>query len=228
MNLPSPGDYIDIHIHGGTPASGIYILESLMAHEDKLPAEVSGVAYTYGIHPWFLNEDNYKQLIIAVERSADQPDIIAIGEAGFDKLRGPSPELQQKVFEVQVNIAEANHKPLIIHCVRAWDELLQSKKRLKPEMPWLVHGFRGNSKLASQLLSKGMYLSFWFDFILRPESGNLLRQLPGDRIFLETDGAEVDIRKIYDKVASDLNISVDSLKSMVLSNFNEFFHPKLI
>ena len=68
-------------------------------------------------------------------------------------------------------------------------------------MPWLIHGFRGNIELAQQLISKGMYLSFWFDFVIRPESSELLRSLPKDRIFLETDGADVDIRDIYKKVA---------------------------
>ena len=68
-------------------------------------------------------------------------------------------------------------------------------------MPWLIHGFRGNVELAKQLLSKGMYLSFWFDFIIRPESSKLVRSLPKERIFLETDGADVDIRTIYEKVA---------------------------
>jgi len=69
-----------------------------MAHEEKLPVDVSGVAYTYGIHPWFLNEENHKQLISCVENAVIQAEIIAIGEAGFDRLRGPSPELQRRVF----------------------------------------------------------------------------------------------------------------------------------
>jgi TatD DNase family protein len=90
-------------------------------------------------------------------------------------------------------------------------------------MPWLVHGFRGNVVLANQLLSKGMYLSFWFDFALRPESAELLSHLPIDRIFLETDGADVDIRAIYDKVAADLELSDYELRSKILKNFNDFF-----
>ena len=226
MNLPQAGDYIDIHVHGGKPVSGNFIIESLMAHEEMFPENIPGVTYTYGIHPWFLNENNYNKLLDSVEHSADHPNMIAIGEAGFDKLRGPSPELQRQVFEKQVVIAETRRKPLIIHCVKAWDDLLAAQKKLKPEMPWLVHGFRGNVELASQLVSKGMYLSFWFDFVLRPESADLIRQLPVERIFLETDGAEVDIRKIYEKVATVLDISVDKLKSVVLSNFNEFFRFK--
>jgi TatD DNase family protein len=221
MYLPQPGDYIDIHVHGGSPASGIFILESLMAHEEKLPVDISGVGYTFGIHPWFLNEENHKQLISSVENAVIQPEIIAIGEAGFDRLRGPSPELQRRVFEEQIIISEKILKPVVIHCVRAWDELLAVHKKIKPKMPWLIHGFRGNVELADQLLTKGMFLSFWFEFVLRPESRNLLRHLPADRIFLETDGADVDIRSIYNKVSTDLDISVDELKSIILKNFNK-------
>jgi TatD DNase family protein len=199
-----------------------------MAHEEKLPVDVSGVAYTYGIHPWFLNQNNYRQLLISVENSVSHPDIIAVGEAGFDKLRGPSNELQRIAFEEQIAISEETSKPVVIHCVRAWDELLSVQKRIKPKMPWLVHGFRGNKELADQLLSKGMYLSFWFDFVLRPESRELLRHLPVNRIFLETDGAEVDIRKIYDKAASDIDISVDELKLLILRNFKDFFSLHMV
>ena len=164
------------------------------------------------------------QLLNSVKAVTGFTNIIAIGEAGFDKLRGPSIELQQKVFEEQVCISEEIMKPVVIHCVRAWDELLPAHKKLKPKMPWLIHGFRGNVELAIQLLSKGMYLSFWFDFVLRPESADLLRSLPEDRIFLETDGADVDIRDIYKKVSGDLDHSVEELKTIIFSNFINFFN----
>lgn len=223
MQQPQPGDYIDIHSHGGRPSPGIFILESLMAHEENSPVDNPGIGYTYGIHPWFLNDDNHDEHILSVEKTAKLPFIYAIGEAGFDRLRGPSAELQRKTFEEQVLISEEVRKPVVIHCVRGWDELLSVQKRLRPKMQWLVHGFRGNTVLANQLLSKGMYLSFWFEFVLRPESAGLLRALPADRIFLETDGADVDIKDIYDKVAVDLKITVDQLKKIIINNFNTFF-----
>jgi TatD DNase family protein len=224
MHLPQKGDYIDIHVHGGTPEAGIFILESLMAHENKLPEDFPGVAYTFGIHPWFLNKNNFIQQLDSVKKIAADPGIIAIGEAGFDKLKGPSIELQRKVFEEQIALSEELKKPVVIHCVRAWDELLAVQKKLKPRMPWLVHGYRGNTELANQLLSKGTYLSMWYDFVLRPESSVLIRSLPKDRFFLETDGADVFIRTIYGKVANDLTISVDDLKLTMLHNFREFFN----
>jgi TatD DNase family protein len=224
MSLPQLGDYIDIHVHGGKPAKGIFILESLMAHENKMAENISGIAYTYGIHPWFLDENNHKQQICSLNNAIANPYVIAIGEAGFDKLRGPSPDLQQEVFEEQVIIAERNFKPLVIHCVKAWDEMLASHKSLKPQMPWLIHGFRGSPELARQLTSKGMYLSVWFEYVLRPESSDLLRSLPPEKFFLETDGADVDIRDIYMKVSFDLGISVDELKVRILSNYKKFIN----
>jgi TatD DNase family protein len=224
MQHPRKDDFIDIHVHDGVTGPGIFLLESLMAHENKVPEDVPGVSFTYGIHPWFLNDSNYNEQIAAVEKTISNPDIIAVGEAGFDRLRGPSTELQQRAFMEQAAIAETNRKPVVIHCVRAWDELLPMYKKLRPKMPWLIHGFRGNIELADQLLSKGMYLSFWFGFIIRPESSILLRSLPEDRIFFETDGAEIAISSIYRKVADDLGKDVDELKSEIFNNYNNFFN----
>ncbi len=224
MNYPQPGDYIDIHTHGSVVISGIYAIENLMAHEDRLPGDIPDQPCTYGIHPWHLNERTIDRLTLNVQSVASSPALVAIGEAGFDKLRGPEMKTQARAFEAQVRISEDAGKPLFIHCVRAWDELLPAHKRLRPKMPWLIHGFRGNAELAMQLISKGMYLSFWFDFIVRPESSKLIISLPKERIFLETDGADTEIRTIYEKVADDLGLSVDELKTVILKNFNEFFN----
>lgn len=224
MQLPGRNDYIDIHIHDGKPAREIFMVESLMAHEGKLPEDLPGIVYTYGIHPWFLDETNHARFMQSVQDTIGMPGIIAVGEAGFDKLRGPSMELQRKVFEQQAVLAEENQLPVIIHCVKAWDEILAVHKKLKPEMPWMIHGFRGNIQLAKQLLSRGMYISVWFNFALRKESAELLRFLPADRMFLETDGAEIDIRELYRKTADDRGITVDELKSFINSNFFSLFN----
>jgi TatD DNase family protein len=223
MNFPSASDYIDIHTHDALPAPGIFSVDVLMAHEGREAGSLPGIAYTYGIHPWYLDENNHNRLIARVIKMAGNEQIIGIGEAGFDKIKGPSTELQRKTFEEHIYIAEEHKKPVVIHCVRAWDELFQVHKKLKPKMPWLVHGFRGKADLAQQLIAKGMYLSFWFDFILRPESTNLIKNLPVDRIFLETDGADVDIKDIYNTVSKDLSITVDKLKTTIFLNFNKLF-----
>jgi len=223
MNLPEPDEYIDIHTHDAKPADGVFAVENLMAHENLKPENISARAFTAGIHPWHLNENNHGQLLEYVRNIASNPGLIAFGEAGFDKIRGPSAELQKSTFSEQVKIAGENRKPLVIHCVRSWDELLAAHKNLKPVTPWLVHGFRGKKELALQLIKRGMYLSFWFDFVLRPESSDLIRFLPKERIFLETDGADADIREIYRKVSVDLAVAVDELKKIILNNFIMLF-----
>jgi TatD DNase family protein len=135
MNSPEKGDYIDIHTHDSKPDKGIFAVENIMAHENLQPETISAKAFTAGIHPWHLNENNREQLLEYVRKVAESSNLIAFGEAGFDKLRGPSMELQKSTFEEQLKIAGENHKPVIIHCVRAWDELLTAHRNLKPEKP---------------------------------------------------------------------------------------------
>ncbi len=226
MNLPGTDDYIDIHTHGAKPVPGLFSVEVLMAHEARIPEKTPGLAFTYGIHPWYLDESNHNRLLASVIKTAADPLVIAVGETGFDKIKGPSMDLQRKTFEEQIIIAEELKKPVVIHCVRAWDELLKAHKRFHPKLPWLVHGFRGNKDLAMQLISKGMYISFWFEFILKPESSELVGSLPKERIFLETDGAEVDIRDIYNKVSNDLGLELNGLKKLILNNYKVFFNLK--
>lgn len=223
MNLPQTGDFIDIHTHGSRPARGKFMVDILMAHEAILPTEQNGIAYAAGIHPWHLNEGNRDILTDFMLRVASHPAVIAVGEAGFDRLRGPSMALQREIFEEQVKLAGQLDKPMVIHCVRAWDEFLAAHRRLKPSTNWLIHGFRGKKELASQLISRGFYISIWFEFALRPESADLIRFLPVEKLFLETDGADTDIRDIYIKVAADLGLSADELKMIMYNNFKRFF-----
>ena len=226
MNFPQQGDYIDIHNHDSGPGEGIFILDNLMAHEGMLPGNNSGVAYSLGIHPWFLDETNHDQLIGFVRQNAAEKTIAAIGEAGFDKLRGPDMDLQHRTFSEQALLSEETGKPMIIHCVKAWDELMAAHRKIRPTLPWLIHGFRGKKELAMQLISRNMYISFWFDFIIRPEASVLVRSLPVDRIFLETDGSGADIKEIYRKVADDLGMTTDILKNHIIKNFKELFKGK--
>ena len=223
MNLPLPGDYIDIHNHGGRSLPGHFSVENLMAHENREPDAVNGLAYSFGIHPWHLTPESFNDQIEKVKINANHQNVIALGEAGFDRLRGPARELQTRAFNEQAAIAAEKSKPLFIHCVRAWDDLLAAHKRMMPSRPWIIHGFRGKRDLAAQLILKGMYISFWFDFVIRPESTEIVKSLPADRIFLETDGSGIDIKTPYTKVAEDMGISVEKLRERIFRNFMELF-----
>nr|MCU0407805.1 TatD family hydrolase [Bacteroidales bacterium] len=135
--LPRPGDYIDIHNHGGISAPGIFMVENLMMHEDRKPVAGEGIVYSAGLHPWFVEESSMQAQLDALKKLASGPALVAIGEAGFDRLRGAPPGLQRRAFESQAAIAEECNKPLFIHCVRAWEDLIGAHRKLSPEQPWI-------------------------------------------------------------------------------------------
>ena len=125
--------------------------------------------------------------------------------------------MQIELFEEQVRLAEELRKPLVIHCVRAWGELLDVHKRLHPTELWIVHGFRGKAPLAEQLLRTGLSLSFG-----RLHNADALKAAwEAHRLFIETDDCRIDIVKVYERITEELGISVDALASDVGRRFAE-------
>ncbi|MBD5253004.1 MAG: TatD family hydrolase [Barnesiella sp.] len=140
--------------------------------------------YSVGVHPWraHLADDTI------LRRTADlaaEPFVVAIGETGLDTLRGPEEEIQSHLFEWHIRLAESLHKPLIIHAVRAWQQLIKMSRPYHPFVaPWIIHGFRGKPQLAHQLLDAGFSLSFGRHY--NPES---FAATPVDRRYAESDEA---------------------------------------
>lgn len=223
MNLPARSDYINIHDHGAMPEEGQFTVDNIMVHEGRRPVINEGVAYTVGAHPWFLTPDNRLAMMARVRDFSVHPGVIAIGESGFDRLKGASPELQKEVFFEHAEIAESLGMPLIIHCVRAYDEVLAVKKSMRPKVPWLLHGFRGKPELVKQLVSKGIYLSVWVEWAIRPLSAESLRAIPGDMFFLETDGFDIGIEPVYKVVANHLGMEAEELRERVYQNYLTVF-----
>ena len=102
---------------------------------------------------------------------------------------------------------------MIIHCVRAWEELIACRKAIRPKQPWLIHGFRGKAPLAGQLLRQGFYLSLGYHF--QPEAARLAWP---ERLFLETDEAAVSIQVVYGRVAEALSIDLQALCDQIQRN----------
>jgi TatD DNase family protein len=223
MKGPEKYDFINIHDHGAESFDGVFTIDNIMVHENRYPEDIHSIAYSCGAHPWNIEEDTIDKMIIKVKEYASLPNVIAIGEAGFDSIRGPDKMLQEKAFTAQVKISEEEGKPLFVHCVRAWDELLLSHKKMKPKMKWIIHGFRGKPELAEQLLGKGFYLSPWVEWAIRPESTTTIKSIPLNRLFLETDGFDIGIESVYMVVAEHLQIDLDKLKKQLWENFHALF-----
>jgi TatD DNase family protein len=177
--------------------------------------------FSCGVHPWY-SEDAEPQIKFLKEIASD-PRIVAIGEAGYDKLKGPDLQIQKQIFEQQVELSEQLHKPLIIHCTKAWDELLASHKKYKPKQPWILHGYRGKPELTKQLLNHGFYFSIGEKFNVES-----LKKIPLERLFCETDVTDIPISEIYDKIADGLQIPIENLASHIEENVRKIFSLEFV
>lgn len=212
---------IDFHTHQ-TPADTVTSVRSLLISEvEKItPHDL----FTIGIHPWYSEDIDIESQLSLLQDLIKRNNVIALGEIGLDKHRGAPIERQIELFEKQVLIAEKSHKPVVIHCVRAWSELLESRKRLKPSTPWAIHGFRGQVELAKQLLGYGIYLSFGPETLNASEGlQEAIRTVPLDRIFIETDDADVSLKYLYTTVSKIKSIASRDLDEQINYNFAEFF-----
>ena len=163
---------------------------------------VEGLYYSVGIHPWQVGRATDADFDRLAE-CATSGNVLMIGECGIDKLRGGDLSMQTGVLERHIALSEQVGKPLVLHCVRASNELCRLRRQLRPSMPWIVHGFRGNAHVASQLLDAGFYLSYGERF--NPEA---LAITPADRLLAETDESLLPIDEIHRRLAASRQIEV--------------------
>ena len=207
---------LDIHTHHENGKARAAIVCKMP--RDFAPAP--GIWYSVGIHPWEVLNFNNKELL-DLHLLAKHPQVVAIGETGFDRIRPLSLFTQTLLFGNHSNIADEVGKPLIIHMVKAADLLLAEKKKLNPQVPWIIHGFRGKPQEAEQLLKAGLYLSFGEHYNVET-----LRTTPLDHLFLETDEATCGIDYIYNKASADLGIELEELKETVKKNIDRIFFDR--
>lgn len=215
--------YVDIHAHRPPKDENIVAVVDLSSQENP---DFSALRYaSYGIHPWYLTEENAAEKLRRLE-TALQSGILAIGEVGFDKLRGAEMNLQERAFQEVAVLSEQYQNPLIIHCVKAWEQLLAARKSSKTALPWMAHGFHGSPELAKQLLEHGFYLSFGEKLLQDSALQKTFSLLPLEKIFLESDDAEISIEELYLCAATSKRIDVETLKQQICENFKKAFNPK--
>ena len=205
--------FINIHSHQRRQKKEI-VITNLYNHFEQA---VAGGNCSAGLHPWYLNETTWVEEMKALDQYSNNKNILAIGECGLDKICTTDFLLQEKVFAAQIALANKINKPLIIHCVKAYEELVQQLQQNSNRVPVIFHGFNKNKILAKQLVSKGFYLSFG-KALQQPAIQELIKILPVDKIFLETDDAGISITEIYVSAAQALQIDINSLSLQIKKN----------
>ena len=207
-------NFFNIHTHTSIQPE----TEILSLSPEQLSTDIHVVYASVGIHPWNLTLEHSEHQWKALCQSAKDKRTIAIGECGLDKLKGPSMELQTAVFKQEAKLAENSSLPMIIHCVKAFNELIQLKKEISPRQPWIIHGFRGKFSLALDCIRHGFYLSIGSRF-----QTDTLKAIPLDRLFIETDESEESIGSIYQRIAETKGISLEELTEGINKNVRKVF-----
>jgi TatD DNase family protein len=168
--------------------------EADWADVEKLAlAHTEFVSPAFGIHPWQAHtagpcwQDRLAGLL-------EKHPLASLGECGLDQwVSTPAIEIQRPVFIDQLRLARELDRPVTIHCLKAWGLLLEAFAEAPPPARFLMHSFGGSIETARRLVPLGAYFSFSGYFLHERKSAlvGVFRQLPPDRILLETDAPDM-------------------------------------
>ncbi len=210
----SESSFWDAHTH---PSQGALSAQSIYScgYTDSLEA---ACYRSLSIHPWHLTEGNYEAQWLWLCQHVHDSGVVAIGEVGLDKCADTPFDLQLRMFRQVAALSERLSLPLVLHVVKASNEIIQLRKALDARMPWVIHGFRGKRLLAEDYLRHGFYLSFGERY-----QADALRAVPAERLLLETDESAFPIEAIYRQAAKERQQSLGSLQTSVEQNIKKLF-----
>ena len=177
--------------------------------------------HSRGIHPWNVDE-NYRLKLRELQTDLQHPFCVALGEIGLDKLCSSDFELQRKAFIQQIELSEEFKLPIIIHCVKASNELFQLKKEIKPSQKWIWHGFN-KIHLLQQALDIEIIPSVGQAIIHNLPLQQEVSKLNPNQFLLETDSSILSIETIYKTVSISRNYSLETLQKEQITNFKTIF-----
>ena len=211
--------FFNLHTHKFT--NNPSVLELVNQYPWEFDATIP--QYSIGIHPWYIKEERIANDLKIIEEKLALNECLALGECGLDKRIEVPIELQINVFEKQIVLAEKYQKPLVLHLVAAFDELIEIKNRLKVTIPIIIHGFSKNEQVVKQLIANGFYLSFGKYLLRNPELKEVFQSVPNDRFFLETDTIEETIDEVYTIAAKYKEISLEEMQKQIETNWKKVF-----
>lgn len=213
--------FIDFHTHQNHQDNDTIVIRNLTQNEWEMVSNTEGPPkFSLGMHPWFLTKENFDSDFKKLSQLVDNQSVTMIGECGLDRLRGEDLAFQTEAFAAQIHLAESCRKSVVIHCVKAYSELIALKKKLKPQVPMIVHGFNQNEQILKELLKNGFYISIG-SAILRGDSNaaKYVSSIPLDKLFFETDDQRLPVKNVYEQAAKLLNLDLSILKEKIYTNF---------
>ena len=175
-----------------------------------------------GLHPYSLGTMPIHDSVERIRSHAQE--LVAIGECGLDSTIGIDMAEQIRSFVIQAELAEELRKPLIIHCVRSHEQILQVHRMMKPSIPWIIHGFNRTYSIARVLQEHGLILSIGRELLTENHhmrtSFQEIVQFP---FFLETDGKEITIEAMYSEASALLTMKTEHITSLIEQHFQNVY-----
>lgn len=152
-------------------------------------------------------------------------EVQAIGETGLDFACPVPREAQFAALRAQLDLARRTGRPVVLHCVRAFEPLMRELAACEPRAV-IFHGFIGSPEQARQALRRGYYLAFGERTFASSKTLRALRETPLGQLFFETDAAGVTIEEIYARAAEALGRPVEELQRATLENYKRLFETQ--
>ena len=212
-----------VNLHTHFPLTGQQI--GMVNHNVLLPFEPKADQfYSVGLHPWDLDQAKDNKWLEILESLLVHPQVLALGECGIDRTLETPIEKQILFFQRQVDLADRLGKPLILHSVRSYSDLLQLKKQRTSKLPWILHGYQGNAETTKQLAQMGFCFSLGAVLLNdRQKLNQSLREIPLSQLFFETDESTENIESIYIFAAGQLKTTAEKLRNQVFENYQHIF-----
>ena len=213
--------YIDIHTHQILNSEEVLSIPSIFLQDIDFHDDID-FPFTSAIHPWHATLFSSEEIDLMLRKLTDYPRLIAVGETGLDKACNIDYQFQKRVFEQHIEFAENQHKPLIIHAVKSWNEIIVYVRKIK--VPVILHAYTAGPEITRQLIDLGCNFSLGKAVLnLSSHLQESLKLIPDDSLFLETDNSSLSIIEIYDQVSKLFDRSLNELKNQINQNYRRVF-----
>lgn len=161
--------------------------------------QFSGLYYGLGIHPFFSHQHSVgvvAELAAQLVKAKQDPRCIAVGECGLDfAVADVEREQQLEWLRAQFQLANTYELPVILHCRKAFPELMQLLRQQLPSAGGVYHGFSGSYQQATQLLDLGIKIGIGgtITYSRAQKTRATVARLPLSALLLETDAPDMPV-----------------------------------
>ncbi len=210
--------YVNIHSHRAGAQGTITVRSHRLGTGDITPP----APFSAGIHPWDADIVANTGQLYEYLRNAN---IAAVGEIGLDHIKSVDRDKQAEIFAAQLEIASERGLPVIIHCVRAFGDVMAILGHY-PSVKAVFHGYIGSAEQTAQLINSEHCISLGEVSLKSPKTMEAARNIPLERLFLETDDSDITIEQIYTTASAALGIPQEQLKEQIYHNYIRVFGNK--